>query len=210
MSTAMSLGGYYHWFHREWMRAGLVVAVFLLVYLTVLVAPTNLVLYTMLLCAPLYMLHETEEYLFPGGFVEFANRDLYKQDPESGMLDENLVYWINMSYIWLPLPICGLLATYDLRLAAWMPYFFIFQAVVHVGLSIAARRWYNPGLATACFLHVPFAVWAIYLLGDAGIIANVYFNIYALVGFVFILGLPIMGLFGINRYRKCVSQSASI
>jgi hypothetical protein len=104
----------------------------------------------MLLCAPLYMLHETEEYLFPGGFVEFMNHDLYKQDPETGMVDERLVYWINMGYIWLPLPVCGLLATYDLRLAAWMPYFLIFQAVVHIGLSIAARRWYNPGLATAC------------------------------------------------------------
>lgn len=209
MSTAMSLAGYYHWFHREWMRAGLVVAVFLLVYLTVLVAPTNLVLYAMLLCAPLYMLHETEEYLFPGGFVEFANRDLYKQDPESGMLDERLVYWINMGYIWLPLPICGLLATYDLRLAAWMPYFFIFQAVVHVGLSIAARRWYNPGLATACLLHVPFAVWAIGLLRDAGVIQNPYFNAFLLIGFIFILGLPVMGLFGMRRYRERASRPAA-
>lgn len=202
MSTAMSIAGYYHWFHREWMRAGFVVAVFLLVYLTVLVAPTNLVLYAMLLCAPFYMLHETEEYLFPGGFVEFINRDLYKQDPETGMLDESLVYWINMGYIWLPLPVCGLLATYDLRLAAWMPYFFIFQAVVHVGLSIAAHRWYNPGLATACLLHVPFAVWAIGLLKDAGVIQNFYFNTHLLIGFIFILGLPVLGFFGINRYRK--------
>ena len=209
MSTAMSIAGYYHWFHREWMRAGLVVAVFLLVYLTVLVAPTNPVLYAMLLCAPLYMLHETEEYLFPGGFIEFTNRDLYQQDPESGMLDESLVYWINMGYIWLPLPICGLLATYDLRLAAWMPYFLIFQAVVHVGLSIAARCWYNPGLVTACLLHVPFAVWAIHLLKDAGVIHNFYFNIHLLIGFIFILGLPVMGFFGIKRYRKFSSRPAS-
>jgi hypothetical protein len=209
MSTVISITGYYHWFHREWMRAGLVVAVFLLVYLTVLVAPTNLVLYAMLLCAPLYMLHETEEYLFPGGFVEFMNHDLYKQDPETGMVDERLVYWINMGYIWLPLPVCGLLATYDLRLAAWMPYFLIFQAVVHVGLSIAARRWYNPGLATACLLHVPFAVWAIDLLKDAGVIQNLYLNAYLLIGFIYILGLPIAGFFGMKRYRKPSSRHAS-
>jgi hypothetical protein len=163
----------------------------------------------MLLCAPLYMLHETEEYLFPGGFVEFMNHDLYKQDPETGMVDERLVYWINMGYIWLPLPVCGLLATYDLRLAAWMPYFLIFQAVVHVGLSIAARRWYNPGLATACLLHVPFAVWAIDLLKDAGVIQNLYFNVYLLIGFIFILGLPVMGFFGMKRYRKPSSRHAS-
>lgn len=202
MSTAMSLAGYYHWFHREWMRAGLVVAVFLLVYLTVLVAPSNLVLYAMLLCAPLYMLHETEEYLFPGGFVEFANRDLYKEDPETGMLDETLVYWINMGYIWLPLPICGLLGTWDLRAAAWMPYFLIFQAVVHVGLSVATRRWYNPGLATAVLLHVPFAVWAIHLLMGAGVIQDPWANVHLLIGFVFILGLPAVGILGIRRYHK--------
>jgi hypothetical protein len=205
----MSLAGYYRWFHREWMRAGLVVAVFLLVYLTVLVAPSNLVLYAMLLCAPLYMLHETEEYLFPGGFVEFANRDLYHQDSHTGMLDEPLVYWINMGYIWLPLPICGLLAVHDLRLAAWMPYFLIFQAVVHVGLSVAARRWYNPGLATACLLHVPFAAWSIGLLREAGVIGHPFFNIHLLIGLIFILGLPVSGYFGIRRHQQCIGHSSS-
>lgn len=209
MSTAMSPLGYYHWFHREWMRAGLVVAVFLFVYLTVLVAPTNLALYAMLLCAPLYLLHETEEYLFPGGFIEFANQDLYKQDPKNGLVDESLVFWINMGYIWLPLPICGLLATLDLRWAAWMPYFLIFQAIVHIGLSVATRRWYNPGLATACLLHTPFALWAIYLLQGAGVIQNPYFNIYLLLGFLFILGLPIAGLLAMKRYHQRLAQSAS-
>jgi len=105
-STARSLAGYYHWFHREWMRAGLVVAVFLLVYLMVLVAPTNLVLYAMPLYAPLYMLHETKARVL-------------------------------------------------------------------------------------------------------GIIANVYFNVYALVGFLFIMGLPIIGLLGIERCRRRVSKVPS-
>lgn len=206
VSTALSFSGYYRWFHREWMRAGLVVAVFLLVYLTVLVAPTNLVLYAMLLGAPLYMLHEVEEYLFPGGFIEFTNRDIYKQDPEKGMLDEKLVFWINMGYIWVPLPICGLLATYDLGLAAWIPYFLIFQAIVHVGLSAAARRLYSPGMATACLLHVPFAVWAINLLKTAGVLQNPYFNIYLAVGFVYTVLLPVMGIFGMKRYKMRVKN----
>lgn len=207
MSTAMSLLGYYHWFHREWMRAGLVVAIFLLIYLTVLVAPSNLVLYAMLLCAPLYMLHETEEYLFPGGFVEFANRDLYKQDPATGLVDESLVFWINMGYIWLPLPVCSLLAVYDLRFAAWMPYFFIFQAIVHILLSVLARRWYNPGLITACCLHTPFALWAIHLLQNAGVIQNPYVNGYVAIAFLFILGLPMLGYWGMQRYQKRLSAS---
>ncbi|MFM8293512.1 MAG: HXXEE domain-containing protein, partial [Microcystaceae cyanobacterium] len=102
-----------------------------------------------------------------------------------------------------------LLATLDLRWAAWMPYFLIFQAIVHIGLSVATRRWYNPGLATACLLHTPFALWAIYLLQGAGVIQNPYFNIYLLLGFLFILGLPITGLLAMKRYHQRLTQSAS-
>jgi hypothetical protein len=112
-----------------------------------------------------------------------------------------------MGYIWLPLPICGLLASYDLRLAAWMPYFLIFQAAIHVGLSIASRRRYNPGLATACLLHVPFAVWAIDLLKGAGVVRDLYFNVYLLIGLLYTLGLPVMGIFALRRYHKRISRS---
>ncbi|MBK8050765.1 MAG: HXXEE domain-containing protein [Anaerolineales bacterium] len=38
----------------------------------------------------------------------------------------------------------------------------------HAGLGIRAKRWYNPGLATAWLLHVPFAIWAILLLQGLG------------------------------------------
>jgi hypothetical protein len=79
---------------------------------------------------------------------------------------------------------------------------------VHVGLSIGARRWYNPGLATALLLHIPFAVWAVYLLKEAGVIRNRYFNVYLSIGLVYTLGLPIMGVFGMKRYRKRMSQPA--
>ncbi len=206
MSKRMTIAEYYRWFHREWMRAGLVVAVFLLVYLTVLVAPVNLVLYAMLLCAPLYMLHETEEYIFPGGFAQFANQGIYRQDPENGLADETAIFWINMGYIWLALPVSGLLAVYDLRFAAWMPYFFIFQALVHVMLSIVARRTYSPGLITALFLHVPFAVWAILLLQAAGVVQSVWWNVHLMVGFMAILGFPLMGLILLQRYRKRMTR----
>lgn len=210
MSKPMTIADYYRWFHREWMRAGLIVAIFLLVYLTILVAPVNPVLYAMLLCAPLYMLHETEEYIFPGGFAQFANRDIYKQDAENGLADETAVFWINMGYIWLALPVSGLLAVYDLRYAAWMPYFFIFQALVHVMLSIVARRRYSPGLVTALFLHVPFAVWAIVLLQAAGVVQSVWWNVHLVVGFLAILGFPVMGLILLQRYRKRIAHPRAL
>jgi hypothetical protein len=151
--------------------------------------------------APVHV-HETEEYLFPGGFAQFANQAIYQQDPENGLADETAVFWINMGYIWIALPVCGLLAVYDLRFAAWMPYFFLFQALVHVLLSVVSHRRYSPGLITALFLHVPFAVWAIFLLQAAGVVQNVWWNVHLTMGFLAILGFPVMGFILMRRYRK--------
>lgn len=208
MVKGMTIAEYYRWFHREWMRAGLVVAVILFIYLTVLVAPDNLALYAMLLCAPLYMFHETEEYMFPGGFAQFLNQHIYHQDPEHGMLDETGIFWINMVIIWVLLTVAGLLAVVDLRWAAWIPYFFLFQALVHVLLGIRAKRWYNPGLATALLLHVPFAIWAILLLQSAGVIQNGWWNIYLAAGvLVNVLLVPIAIVLTL-RYRRHTAVAA--
>jgi hypothetical protein len=65
-----------------------------------------------------------------------------------------------------------------------------------------ARRRYSPGLITALFLHVPFAVWAILLLQAAGIVQSVWWNVHLMIGFLSILGLPVMGLILLHRYRK--------
>ena len=39
---------------------------------------SDFVLFLLLLQTPLYMLHETEEYIFPGGFGKFFNMDIMK------------------------------------------------------------------------------------------------------------------------------------
>jgi len=54
------------------------------------------------------------------------NQNIYKTDPETGLLDPSAVFWINM-VVWTALPLYSLLAIADLTQAAWMTYFFIFR-----------------------------------------------------------------------------------
>ena len=70
----MTLSNYYNWLKRNWAETGLIVAIFLSVFLFVFVRPTDFVLFVILLQTPLFLIHETEEYVFPGGFAQFFNK----------------------------------------------------------------------------------------------------------------------------------------
>jgi hypothetical protein len=177
-----------------------VVGLFLTIFLVVLALPKSTLLFALLMYTPLYILHETDEYIFPGGFAQFVNQKIYKTDPETGLLDPTAVFWINM-IVWIALLIFSLWAVVDLTQAAWMPYFVIFQTVVHLILGIIGKRFFNPGMLSAWLVHVPWGIWRIWLLVQAGVVTNPYWNNYLLQGLEVNLALPITGLSLLVRYR---------
>ena len=199
--TTMTFKGYFAWFRENWQKVGVIVAIFLTIYLVVLVLPRSTVLFALLMYTPLYMLHEADEYVFPGGFAQFMNKEIYKTDPETGLLDTTAVFWINMA-VWIALPLYSLWAVADLTQAAWMPYFIIFQAVVHLILGIVGKRFLNPGMVSAWLVHVPWGIWTIWLLVRAGVITNPYWNDYLLNGLLINFALLFVGLFLLVRYRR--------
>ena len=199
--TTMTFKGYFAWFRENWQKVGVIVAIFLTIYLVLLVLPQSTVLFAFLMYTPLYMLHEADEYVFPGGFAQFMNKEIYKTDPETGLLDTTAVFWINMA-VWVALPLYSLLAVADLTQAAWMPYFVIFQAVVHLILGIVGKRFLNPGMVYAWLVHVQWGIWTIWLLVQAGVITNPYWNEYLLNGVLINVALLFVGFFLLLRYRR--------
>ncbi|MCJ7734612.1 MAG: HXXEE domain-containing protein [Anaerolineales bacterium] len=196
----MTLKGYFIWFKDNWQKTGVIVSLFLTIYLVVIVLPKSTLLFALLMSTPLYMLHEIDEYIFPGKFAQFMNQNIYKTDPETGLVDTNAIFVINM-VVWIAMPLYSLWAVTDLTQAAWMPYFYIFQAVLHLILGIVGKRFLNPGMVSAWLVHVPWGIWTIWLLVQAGVIANPYWNDYLLQGLEVILYMSFAGFFLWIRYR---------
>ena len=69
----MILSEYFQWFKKEWAKVGVILSIYLLVFLFAFVRQYDFVVFVLLLQTPLYMLHQTEEYVFPGGFGKFFN-----------------------------------------------------------------------------------------------------------------------------------------
>lgn len=203
------MNNYLEWIKDHWQKAAVLVLIYVLATMIPLYSRIDLIEFMLLLAFPLYLVHEIEEYILPGGFVSFFNENLLKVDAHEKILpiDREAVFWINMIYIWLVIPIFSGLGIYDIRFAAWIPYFFIFQALSHLGMGIKGKMIINPGIRSSFILHTPYAIMMIYLLNNNEVLSNPYLNIYMVIGFLFNGLLPMMAKFIIlPRYSRRLKE----
>jgi hypothetical protein len=197
----VTLKEYFSWFKEDWQKVSGILAFFLTIYLVVIVLPKDTLLFALLMASPLYMLHEVDEYVFPGGFKQFMNQMIFKTDPENGLLGNGDVFWGNM-VVWIAIPLFSLWAVFDIRQAVALPYFYIFQAVIHLILGIVGKRFLNPGMITSWLLHVPWGIWTIWLLLQEGVITNPLWNVGIRDGLLIVLAMVIVNRFLIAGYKR--------
>lgn len=197
----MSISEYYAWLKKDWAKAGLMISIFLFVFLFVFVRESDFVIFILLLQTPLYMLHQAEEYIFPGGFAEFFNKDIFGLETEDGPMDQNFIFFINIGLIWIALPLFGMLSTIDTQYGLWLPYFSFFAGVAHIVLAIKAKKLYNPGLAVSLLVNIPIGLWSILYLVDVGELENFFLNPHILIGLGVNALLPVIGVILLRKYR---------
>ena len=201
----MILSEYFRWLKKEWAKVGVILSIYLFVMLFVFVRQYDFVVFVLLLQTPLYMLHQTEEYIFPGGFGKFFNTKIFNLETEDEPLDENFIFYVNVIIIWIVLPVFGLLSTLNYNFGLWLPYFSFFAGVAHVALALKAKKLYNPGLMVSLFINIPVGLWSIrYLLGQ-GLIEHFFLNIHCLIGLAVNAILPVMGTILFRNYQKRTS-----
>ncbi|MDA3940219.1 MAG: HXXEE domain-containing protein [Spirochaetia bacterium] len=198
----MDIKEYYSWLKRDWAKTGLIVSIFLFAFLVVFVKKSDFVIFLILLQTPLYMIHETEEYIFPGGFGKFFNVNIFKLDTEDKPIDQNFIFYVNIVLIWILLPAFGLLATINYQYGLWIPYFSLFAGVAHIALGIKAGKLYNPGLIVSLGLNIPVSIWSISYLTNNQIIHNAILNPHLAIGLGVNLVLPIVGTIMYKKHIK--------
>lgn len=198
---------YWDWLKDHWQKSAVLVLIYTLAGLVPLYSKLALIDFMLLLSFPLYLVHEIEEYILPGGFPEFFNEHLLtvKSDDKIVPIDRDVIFWVNFIYIWLLIPSCVALGVYNLIFAAWIPYFFFFQAVSHLAMGIKGKMIFNPSIRSSFLLHVPYSVFVVHLLGQKDVFVNPYFNRYMVIGLALNLMLPLMARFVVMpRYRRKV------
>lgn len=198
----MAIAEYYRWLMKEWAKVGVILSLFLFVILFVIVRRYDFVVFILLIQTPLYMLHQTEEYLFPGDFGKFFNTKIFNLETEDKPLDENFIFYVNVILIWIVLPIFGLLSTINYQYGLWIPYFSFFAGVAHVALAIKAKKLYNPGLIVSLFINIPVGLWSILHLIRIGELNSFFLNLHILIGLGLNAILPVMGVILFRNYKQ--------
>ena len=198
----MTISDFYKWLKKDWAKTGFVLSIFLIVFLFIFVRKYDPVVFVLLLQTPLYMLHQTEEYLFPGEFGKFFNTQIFKLDTVDRPLDQNLIFFINVILIWIILPVFGLLSIIDYQYGLWIPYFSFFAGIAHILLAIRAGKFYNPGLFVSLTINIPVSLWSIFFLINNGILNNFFLNFHIIIGFGLNALLPIGGVIMLKNYQK--------
>ena len=199
----MTISEYYKWLKKDWAKVGLILSIFLLVFLFVFVREYDFVVFLLLLQTPLYMLHEVEEYIFPGGFGKYFNTKIFKLETEDEpIMDENFIFFVNISLIWVALPLFGLLSTLDYRFGLWIPYFSFFAGISHIILAFKAQKLYSPGLVVSLLINIPVGMWSIFYLINEGILSNFFLNYHFWIGLGLNALLPVLGMVVFRNYQK--------
>lgn len=147
----------------------------------------------------IYMLHQIEEHLWPGGFREFTNAHVFKSARSDWPVDLDGVALINIGYVWLPLA-CAVAWPGALR---WLGLGWVGLTLVnglsHIATSVRFRI-YNPGLVTSVVLFLPFTIWLLTHEAAAGTLSGAEIGLLLLAGVL--LHIPVAALFVVPFLRK--------
>lgn len=111
------------------------------------------------LTLPLLLSHQTEEWLWPGGFLPFTNQHVLGSDRPDWPLTKRDGFHLNVSLGWGS-AVAGLLlwrrTPAPAAAALWLE---VGNVVLHTGMALRQHR-YNPGVMTAVILMGPHAIAA--------------------------------------------------
>lgn len=150
----------------------------------------------------IYMLHQIEEHLWPGGFRQFTNAHVFESGNDDWPVDAGGVALVNIGYVWLPVAAAAVFPQALRWLGlAWIALTLV-NAIIHVATSIRCRG-YNPGVVTAVFLFLPFTIWVLMHEASRGSLSSGEIGLLVLLGVL--LHAPVAALFAIPYLRKRTS-----
>lgn len=132
---------------QNWAKAAPVLAVAASVLLFVLFRPSQPMFWA-LVNIPLYLFHQTEEHLWPGGFKRYINQVVKGLPEGEATLTDKQIFWINIALVWIAFAAFAALAFVNIGFGLLIIVFSIINCLTHIAEALRRRRW-NPGLVMA-------------------------------------------------------------
>lgn len=182
------------WLYDNWMKATPFLALYTFILVWLYVRDANYALYLIWVQGIIYWIHEFEEYVCPGGFLDFFNRGPLGSTRGDEPLNKVGSFWINIPLVYIAMPFSGLLAHFfGLEWGLWTAYFSALNASAHVVMFFFFGRKYNPGLVISILLNIPVGIYMVWYFLTNGLVSPTSNIISIIVGIIAQVSMMIYG-----------------
>lgn len=183
------------WLYENWMKSTPFLAFYTFIIIFLYVKDFNYPLYLIWLQVIVYWLHEFEEYILPGGFLEYINKQILKSDRADYPMTKKFSFWVNIPIIYVAMPFSAIITHFaGFEYGFWTAYFSFFNALGHI-LSFAVSKKYNPGVIVSAFINIPFSIYMVWYFLSHNLIST-QVNIISIV--ISIILQSILMIYGIK------------
>ena len=105
------------------------------------------------------LLHQFEEYSFPGKFKDFYNSNILNKNPITRFpLNEKGILIVNIVLAWTLYIIASIVGTKVIYLTFGLIGITILNGIMHTIMFVKLKK-YNPGLITGALVFIPFGLY---------------------------------------------------
>ncbi len=145
--------------YKNWAQIGMVSAIFIFVLLFFnTYVPIGSYQWLLWLNIPFYFIHQFEEYVYPGGFLEDMNKNLEGLGNGNVKLTERDAFYINVLFTWILMPLFNILGFISILFPLIVLATATVNPLLHIFGTIRARK-YAPGLIAGLVLNLPLGLY---------------------------------------------------
>jgi len=169
--------------NQNWAKFAPILGIVSSIWLFWFFKPTQ-ALFWALINIPLYLFHQSEEHLWPGGFKDYINHKINNLPEGQEVLTDIKVFWINILLVWIAFSIFGALSFVYIGFGLFIIVFSVINCLTHIYQGVRRKEW-NPGLVMAS-LQFAISIYAAYFVTTSRLSNPFTWWIAAVVGSVFI------------------------
>jgi hypothetical protein len=184
-----------NFYRRHWYDIGGLLAIFIILYLIIFWDQIEILQRLLILNFVALLIHQFEEYRFPGGEPAIMNVVLRNSPiPDRFPLNQNSAMITNV-FLGYPLYLIPVFFPHVIWLGLIPVLFGFVQLMIHGILTPFKIRYpYNPGLGAVIFMHIPIGFYYIYMVYTKGLVVCSDW-IFAIIG---LIAVTVLGLYGVT------------
>ncbi len=149
-----------NWITKNWAKIGGLIAI-VIIFVLLLNSSFSEIESLLWVHFATLLLHQFEEYVYPGKFKEFYNENILDKNKITRFpLNDKGIILVNVILGWTAYLLSAILGENFIWLAIGLLGVTILNGIMHTIMFIVKRK-YNPGFITGLFLFIPFGTFLI-------------------------------------------------